>query len=69
MKKILNKFLLLFGKRQCRTEVQGCFRYRVEYKILFGNEHIIRKSLPPIAFGSTNVELPFDFYAYWETSC
>ncbi|OQX23314.1 MAG: hypothetical protein BWK80_26615 [Desulfobacteraceae bacterium IS3] len=61
--KILFKFLLLFGKKYCRIEIEGGFKYRIEYKVLFGNEYIIRKTLPPICLSDKNIELPFDFPA------
>jgi len=59
MKRLFNKFLLLFGKKRSKVQVEGCFRYKVEYKVLFGNEYVIYKTLPPIDFTSGNVKLPF----------
>ena len=61
MKNFLNRFLLLFGKKHSRIQVEGSFRYRVDYKTLFGNEYIVYKSLPPIHFGGkSGPKLPFD---------
>ncbi len=60
MKKLFNKFLLLFGKKRSRVEVEGCFRYKIEYKMLFGNEYILYKALPAIDL-TGGVKLPFDF--------
>jgi hypothetical protein len=63
MKTLCCKFLLLFAKKYYRIEVEDGFKYRIEYKVLFGNEYIIRKTLPPISFDDKRVELPFDFPA------
>ncbi|QTA89743.1 hypothetical protein [Desulfonema magnum] len=61
MKQLLNRFLLLFSKKHFKVQVEGCFKYRVEYKVLFGNEYVIYKTLPPIGLSRGDVELPFDF--------
>lgn len=61
MKTLFNKFLLLFGKKYYRVEIKDGFKYRVEYKMLFGNEYVIHKTLPPICLNDKSVELPFDF--------
>lgn len=59
MKKLLGNFLLLFGKKHSRFQVEGCFNYRVDYKVLFGNEYILYKTLPPVHFNNEAAELPF----------
>jgi len=61
MKRIFRKFLLLFGKTQSKIQIEGHFKYRIKYKILFGNEYVIYKALPPIDFTAGSAKLPFDF--------
>ena len=61
MKQLFRRFLLLFGKKHFRVQVENGFKYRVEYKVLFGNEYITYKTLPPIEFKDREPVLPFDF--------
>jgi len=62
MKQILNRFLLFFRRTRTRIQVQGGVRYRIEYKVLFGNEHILRKTVPPIRLTADDAEFPFLFH-------
>lgn len=62
MKTLFNRFLLFFGRTRTRIQAQGGVRYRIEYKILFGREYILHKTVPPIRFTAEGAELPFDLF-------